>query len=472
MSRPGELSNELVPVDLLEATIATALQAGGEFAEVFVEHRRSLALVFDDGRVEDVVSGVDRGAGVRVISGATTGFAHTSDLSAAGLAAAAAAASAAARGSAGIHAAALTSQAGSAVQPVERDPEEVDTAAKVELLRRADDAARAAGSAISQVNVSYNDAWRRFQVANSDGVYGTDRVCRTRFMVNAVARGDTGLQTGFEAPGRTVGFEFFDEFDVEEVARTSALRALRLLDARPAPSGQLPVVLAKGAGGVLFHEACGHGLEADLVDKDASVFAGRVGQRVASPAVTLVDDGTLAREWGTGAIDDEGRPRACTTLIRDGELVDFMWDARTARQHSRSSTSNGRRQSYAHLPMARMTNTYLLPGTDDPESLIADTELGVYCVQMGGGSVNTATGDFVFGMTEAYLIENGRLTAPLRPANLIGNGPAVLHLIDAVANDLATWTGTCRKDGQNVAVSAGQPTVRVSALTIGGTAGG
>ncbi len=462
----------LVEPDLLAATLAEALRTGGDFAEVFVEDRRSLSLGRDDGRVEDVVSGVDRGAGIRVIRGETTGFAHTSDLSGAGLLdAARAAAAAAGQGSGAVRAVCLERVVAPAAHEVERDPQLVDTGAKVELLRRADDAARAVSSAIRQVGVSYSDSRRRFQVANSDGLWAADEVARTRFMVNAVASGDAGMQTGFEAPGRTVGFEFFDAFDVESVARTAAARAVRLLEARPAPSGVLPVVLAKGAGGVLFHEACGHGLEADLVDKDASVFRGRVGEQVASPQVTLVDDGTYEREWGTAAIDDEGRPRARTTLIRDGELVGFMWDARTARLRGRESTSNGRRQSYAHLPMARMTNTYVLPGNDDPEALIADTKLGVYCVQLGGGSVNTATGDFVFGMTEAYLIEDGHLTAPLRPANLIGNGPTVLRLIDGVANDFATWTGTCGKDGQSVAVSAGQPTVRVSALTVGGTAG-
>jgi TldD protein len=243
-----------------------------------------------------------------------------------------------------------------------------------------------------------------------------------------------------------------------------------MLKARPAPSGELPVVLKRGAGGVLFHEACGHGLEADLVNRDASVFRNRVGEQVASPLVNLVDDGTYAREWGTYAIDDEGHPSQRNVLIEDGVLTDYMWDFLRARKEGRPQSGNGRRQSYQHLPMVRMTNTYVLAGEEDPESIIERTPRGIYCVQLGGGSVNTATGDFVFGMTEAYMIEDGEITEPVRAANLIGNGPEVLQAIDAVGNDFDTWTGTCGKDGQAVPVSSGQPTLRVARMTVGGTA--
>ena len=246
--------------------------------------------------------------------------------------------------------------------------------------------------------------------------------------------------------------------------------ALAMLKARPAPSGELAVVLKRGAGGVLFHEACGHGLEADLVNRDASVFRDRVGTQVASPLVNLVDDGTYAREWGTYAIDDEGHPSQRNVLIEDGVLTDYMWDFLRARKEQRPQSGNGRRQSYQHLPMVRMTNTYVLAGDEAPDDIIERTPHGIYCVQLGGGSVNTATGDFVFGMTEAYMIENGEITEPVRAANLIGNGPEVLQAIDAVGNDFDTWTGTCGKDGQSVPVSSGQPTLRVARMTVGGTA--
>ncbi len=454
-----------------QRVLGTALSTGGDFAEIFAEDRRSSAARFDDGRVEQLSSGRDRGAGIRVVWGETTGFAHTSDLTEGGLSAAATAAGAAARGGGGgVREVALTRRDPSRPSDVEILPQDVPKSAKVDLLQAADDAARAQGGAISQVSVSYADGRRQILVANSDGLLATDDQVRTRFMVQAVATGDTGMQTGYEGPGATVGFEMYDGVDVTEVARTAARRALAMLKARPAPTGTLPVVLRKGAGGVLFHEACGHGLEADLVGKDASVFRGKVGEMVASPLVTLVDDGTYGREWGTYAIDDEGHRAQRNTLISEGALTDYMWDFLRARKEGRDSSGNGRRQSYQHLPMVRMTNTYVLAGQDDPEEIIRQTPHGIYCVQLGGGQVNTTTGDFVFGMTEAYMISNGEITEPVRAANLIGNGPEVLKAIDAVGNDFDTWAGTCGKDGQGVPVSAGQPTLRVSAMTVGGTA--
>jgi TldD protein len=457
--------------DVCSRTLAVALRSGGDFAEVFAEDRSSSSARFDDGRVEDVVSARRRGAGVRVVRGGTTGYAHTADLSEQGLRDVAEAAAAAARGAAGeTRVVALDRHAVPRPHPVAIRPESVDKARKVELLERADAAARARGAAISQVSAGYADGARRILVANSDGLLVEDEQVRTRLAVSCVATGDTGLRTGTEAPGRTVGFELFDEFAPEQVAATAADRALTMLRARPAPSGPLPVVLRRGAGGVLFHEACGHGLEADLVDRDASVFRGRVGQRVASPKVTLVDDGTYAREWGTSAIDDEGAPARRTTLIEDGVLTDFMWDRLRADQEHRGSTGNGRRETYQHLPMVRMTNTYVLAGGDDPDDIVADTPYGLYCVALGGGQVDPATGDFVFGVTEAYLIEDGRITEPVRAAQLIGNGPEVLRRIDAVGDDFDTWAGTCGKDGQGVPVSSGQPTLRVAELTVGGTA--
>ena len=462
----------MIEQPVLQRVLTDALRTGGDFAEVFVEDRRSSSAVLDDGRVEEFTSGRDRGAGIRVIRGETTGFAHTADLSEGGLLAAAEAAAAAARGGGGrVRTVELERRPVGRAHDIAVLPEDVPKAKKVELLQRADDAARAEGGSVRQVSASYGDSRRRILVANSDGLLAEDDQVRTRFVVQAVAAGDTGMQTGFEGPGRTVGFEFYDEFPVEETARVAARRALDMLKARPAPSGKLPVVLKKGAGGVLFHEACGHGLEADLVGRDASVFRGKVGEQVASPLVTVVDDGTYAREWGTYAIDDEGNPAQRNTLIEEGVLTDYMWDLLRARKEGRPYSGNGRRQTYQHLPMVRMTNTYVLAGEEDPDEIIRQTEYGIYCVQLGGGSVNTATGDFVFGMTEAYMIENGEITEPVRAANLIGNGPETLRLIDAVGNDFDTWAGTCGKDGQSVPVSSGQPTLRVSSMTVGGTAG-
>ena len=462
----------MIDRDLINHTLGAALRTGGEFAEVFVEDKRSSSAVLDDGRVEELTSGRDRGAGIRVVVGDTTGFAHTADLSAAGLAGAAEAAAAAARGGGGgVREISVDRVDGPRPTPVRIPPEDVAKATKVELLTMADAAARGEGSAISQVTARYGDSRRRILVANSDGLLAEDDQVRTMFSVSCVATGDTGLQTGRESTGRTIGFELFDEADVEDMARRAAGRALTKLGARPAPSGAMPVVVGPGGGGVLFHEACGHGLEADLVAKSASVFAGRVGEQVATPLVTLIDDGTMAGEWGHFAIDDEGRPAGHNVLIRDGVLTDYMWDHLRARKEGRRSSGNGRRQSYQHLPMVRMTNTFISNGSDDPTDIVAGTERGVYVAQLGGGQVNTATGDFVFGMTEAYLIEHGEITEPIREGNLIGNGPEVLNRIDAVGNDFAMGSpGTCGKDGQGVPVGDGTPTLRVTSLTVGGTA--
>ncbi|MGE0880211.1 MAG: TldD/PmbA family protein [Acidimicrobiia bacterium] len=462
----------MVEPSLLQRVLGTALRSGGEFAEVFVEDRRSSSVHLDDGKVDQVTSGRDRGAGVRVVVGETTGFAHTSDLTEKGLTAAAEAAGAAARRAAGgTVVAALSRSDVKAVNSIATYPEDVAKSVKVSLLERADAAARSAGGAIKQVSASYADGRRRILVANSDGLLAEDDQVRTMFRVNAVAVGDTGMQTGYESLGHTVGFELFDRFDVDELAVRAAQRALTKLKARPAPSGTMPVVIKSGGGGVLFHEACGHGLEADIVGKGASVYKGRTGELVASPLITLVDDGTMSTEWGAVSIDDEGHPTQRNVLIENGVLTDYMWDWLRARKEGRAPSGNGRRQTYQHLPMVRMTNTYVTNGTEAPEEIIRQTERGVYVAQLGGGQVNTASGDFVFGMTEAYLIENGEITDPIREGNLIGNGPEVLRNIDVLGNDFAMGTpGTCGKDGQGVPVGDGQPTLRVTALTIGGTA--
>jgi TldD protein len=463
-----------VPVldeSVIQRTLTTALRTGGDFAEIFAEDKKTSSAMLDDGRVEELSSGRDRGAGIRVVVGDTTGFAHTADLTPEGLSAAAEAAAAAARsGGGGVRTVELTRQQ-TARSGVKVLPDAVGKGAKVELLRRADDAARAEGGAIRQVRARYADSRRQILVANSDGLLTGDDQVRTLFVVSSVAFGDTGMQTGSESVGRTIGFELFDRYEVEGVARTSARRALTKLTARPAPSGTLPVVIGRGGGGVLFHEACGHGLEKDLVDKGASAFKGRLGQQVASPLVTLVDDGTMAEEWGHFGIDDEGTPAQRNVLIEDGVLTDYMWDFLRSRKDGRARSGNGRRQSYQHLPMVRMTNTYLLAGDSDPDDIVSSTERGVYVASLGGGQVNTASGDFVFGMTEAYLIENGEITEPIREGNLIGNGPKVLTEIDAVGNDFAMGKpGTCGKDGQGVPVGDGVPTLRVKGLTVGGTA--
>jgi TldD protein len=464
------MNSTLVDQDVLASTLGEAMARGGEFAEVFVEDRTTSSAMLDQRRVEQLSSGHERGAGIRVVVGDTTGFAHTADLTESGLVAAARAAAAVARGGGGgvreIALGAIRDNPSRATMP----PGDVDKARKIELMNQADDAARSEGSSITQVQVALGDSTRHFVVANSDGLFAGDHQVRTRFNVSCIATGDTGMQTGYRPIAGTRGFELLSDDAVADAARGAARQAITKLDARPAPSGDLPVVLAGGSGGILFHEACGHGLEADAILKQASVYAGKVGQLVASPLVTLVDDGTVEGEWGYLAIDDEGRPGARNVLIENGVLTDYMWDYLRSRKEGRASSGNGRRQSYQHLPMVRMTNTYLLEGESDADEIVAQTPYGVYVAQLGGGQVNTATGDFVFGMTAAFMIEDGKITSPLRDCNLIGNGPETLLRVDAVATDFSMTPGTCGKNGQSVPVGTGQATMRLTGVTIGGAA--
>jgi TldD protein len=464
------MDSTLVEQDVLQRVLGEAMGRGGEFAEVFVEDRSTSSAMLDQRRVEELSSGRDRGAGIRVVVGETTGFAHTADLSERGLLAAAQAAAAVAReGGGGVREIALGPLTNHPTIATVL-PHDVDKARKIELMNLADDAARSEGSSITQVSVALGDSSRRFVVANSEGIFAADHQVRTRFNVTCIATGDTGMQTGYRPIAGTRGFELLSGEAVADAARGAARQAITKLDARPAPSGDLPVVLAGGSGGILFHEACGHGLEADAILKMASVYAGKVGQQVASPLVTLVDDGTVEGEWGYLALDDEGRPGARNVLIENGVLTDYMWDYLRSRKEGRLSSGNGRRQSYQHLPMVRMTNTYLVAGESDADEIVAQTPYGVYVAQLGGGQVNTATGDFVFGMTAAFMIEDGKITAPLRDCNLIGNGPDVLQRVDAVATDFSMTPGTCGKNGQSVPVGCGQATMRLTGVTIGGAA--
>ncbi|MCL5076882.1 MAG: TldD/PmbA family protein [Actinobacteria bacterium] len=463
----------MISNDLVQKVLASAVARGGEFAEIFVEDKKTSSASLDDGKVEELSSGISRGAGIRVVVGDTTGFAHTADLSESGLLKAAEAArSVALSAQGGIKAVQVGPPDIYSARSLTINPSQIGKREKIHLLERMDNAARSTSGSIRQVSAGYGDSYRQILVANTDGVFATDQQVRTRIAVSTIAFGDTGMQTGYETAAYTMGYEMFDDVVVEELARMAAERAVRKLSARPAPSGILPVVLKGGSGGILFHEACGHGLEADHIVKDSSVYKGKIGELVASPLITLVDDGTVNQQWGTANIDDEGKPSQRNVLIENGVLTDYMWDGLRARKSHRSSSGNGRRQSYQHLPMVRMTNTYLLEGSETPESLISNTDHGIYVARLGGGQVNTATGDFVFGMTEAYLIENGQITHPLRDANLIGNGPDVLKKIDGVASDFSITPGTCGKDGQSVPVGCGQATLRITGVTIGGTANG
>jgi TldD protein len=308
-------------------------------------------------------------------------------------------------------------------------------------------------------------------VAGSEGSWVEEERHRVRLMAHVVAARDDVVQTGFDGPAGLGGAEVLEAHPPSEVGAEAARMAVTMLDGIPAPAGEMPVVLGPAGGGVLFHEACGHGLEADTVGKDASVYRGKLGERLGSSLVTGVDDSTLPGVWGSFSFDDEGTPAARTVLFENGELVGYLYDRFWSRKGEAEPTANGRRQSYAHLPIPRMTNTSIVSREGDPDDIVADTKRGIYAKVLGGGQVNPATGDFVFGISEGYLVEDGKITRPVRGANLIGNGTAILQAVDAVAGDFDARPGTCGKDGQGVPVSTGSPTLRIARITIGGTGG-
>jgi len=456
----------LIDQAVAERVLARALANGGRFAEVFAERRHGLSMSIDESRIEAVQSGSEEGAGVRVVEGGTTYFAHVDGLDPADLERAADEAAAALRGKR------TEPRPLRAVEhrplPIARRPEEVEAERKGALLRELDERARGQSQEVAQFTASYAEARREVAIANSDGLLTGDDRTRTRIGAQAVARRDGTVETGAETLGAHRGFELLED-EPGLIAEQAARKALTLLDAGPAPSGSMPVVVGGGFGGVLFHEMTGHGLEADHIQKDASVYVGKLGQQVAQPLLNAYDDGRLPNEWGSDAIDDEGAPTQKTQVIEEGRLASFLYDHLTAERDGVASTGNGRRESFRHLPIPRMTNTYIAPGDATPEEMIAEVERGFYAVSFAGGQVDPATGDFVFGVSEGYLIEGGKVTRPCRGATLIGNCLDALAAIDAVGDDFFMKTGICGKGGQKVPVGTGQGHVRVGAMTVGGT---
>jgi TldD protein len=458
----------LVDGELAGRVLDRALSRGGEFAELFCEERRGFALSIDESRVERPQSGSERGAGIRVISGEVTRYAHVDGLEEADLIRAADGLASALDGD-GTKPLALEAAEPHELQEIEIDPAAVSAERKAEILRALDDRARSAGDEITQVSASYSEGRRRVAVFNSEGLTATDDRTRVRLGAQAVARRDGAVETGFETLGAHRGFELV-EGDPAAIAEQAAKQALDLVGADPAPAGEMTVVVGGGFGGVLFHEMTGHGLEADAVQKGASVYAGQLGEQVAQPLLTAYDDGRMPGEWGTGAIDDEGTPCRKTAVIEEGKLTSYLYDRLRARRDGTESTGNGRRESFRDLPIPRMTNTYIEPGDADPQEIISEIDNGFYAVSFGGGQVEPATGDFVFGVSEGYLIEGGKVTRPCRGATLIGNCLQALNRIDAVGSDFEMKTGFCGKSGQTAPVGTGQGHVRIRGLTVGGTA--
>jgi TldD protein len=467
----------LVPAGLVEAdleqTLAVTMGRGVDYADLYFQQSRQENWVLEDGIIKDGGYHIEQGVGVRACSGEKTGFAYSDDLILPALQNAAKAARAISRqgANASIHAWKRT------IAPqfyAEADPLAVlSVEQKLALLKQADATARAADSRVTQVNVSLAGGLDTVLVAASDGTYAVDVRPLVRMNVSVVVESNGRRERGSSGGGRRLDYRYFHDNDLaNSYAKEAVRQALVSLEAVDAPAGNMTVVLASGWPGVLLHEAVGHGLEGDFNRRGSSAFAGRMGDMVASPLCTVVDDGTLQNRRGSLTVDDEGVPTENTTLIEKGKLTGYMQDKHNARLMGSRSTGNGRRESYAHLPMPRMTNTYMLPGEHEPEEIIASVKNGIYAVNFGGGQVDITSGKFVFSTTEAYLIENGKITQPVKGATLIGNGPEVMGKISMVANDLEldTGVGNCGKEGQSVPVGVGQPTLKIDGLTVGGTA--
>ena len=464
------MSTDMSLQNIVKAMLNEALATGADFAEVYVENKESTVISCEDGKIEKINTGIDQGVGIRVIAGDRTAYMHSNELSLPkGLELARLAREIANEKKEIKQVFKFNSTAVAQEAEVELRPDDVDFEDKISLLREADQAARSVSDTICQVSIGYSDVTQRICVANSLGTYIEDERIRIRLACNSIARRDDLIQTGFASAGGTCGFELFEEKSAAELGRESAQRAVMLLDAEPCPTGQMTVILSSEAGGTMVHEACGHGLEGDLVQKGLSAYAGKIGQKVASEKITVVDDATIPGKYGSYRYDDEGNPAQKTVLIENGILKQYMNDYETAVKNGVPFTGNGRRESYREKPVTRMSNTYIAPGTDKVEDMIASTEYGLFVKRMGGGQVNTLNGDYVFDVAEGYLIENGKITKPVRGATMAGNGPESLRNVEMVGDDFGYAIGTCGKYGQSAPVSDAQPTLKISGLTVGGT---
>jgi TldD protein len=462
------LGKMIFPVDEIPAIINIALSRGGEYAEFYQEDGKQTAIVLEDQKIEKVLTGISRGVGLRVLFDHRTLYAYTNDLSLTAIKELARAVSRAVSGTGTERVLDLTSRTSPVDHVIIQDPFSVELQDKIDRIRAADKAARSVDPRICQSKVITRESRKHVLIATSSGELAEDERTSLMGMVQVVAREGDLIQTGIETLGGAVGYELFGTDPLEEAARKASRRAVVMLSALPAPAGRMPVVLSSRAGGTMIHEAVGHGLEADLAQQRLSVYSGRVGDRIASPAVSVVDDSTIPNKRGSFRFDDEGTSAQRTVLVDQGILKGYLYDRLTSMKDETVSTGNGRRESYRCRPIPRMTNTMILPGEEDPEEIVRTTPTGLFVVRMGGGQVNTVNGDFVFEISEGYRIENGKVGEPVRGATLTGNGPDVLMQIDRVGNDLGYAIGTCGKDGQGAPVADAQPTLRIPELTVGG----
>lgn len=453
---------------VISDVLAAAMSTGGDFAEIYIEERFNNSLEMVKGKVERALSGRDFGVGIRIFSGLNSVYTYTCSKDRVHLMEVAKRAAASING---IHKYAMQDFYVNAVSNAHRVsvmPGSVQKSRKVELMRRGYEAAASYGPLIDQVVVNYMDYTQNVWIANTEGVYAEDQRVRTRYAINAIAQRDGKMQNGSINKGSGLGFELYDSVDVAEMGREASRMAAALLDAGPSPSGKFPVVLDNKFGGVIFHEACGHGLEATAVAKGNSVYAGKLGEKVASELVTAVDDGTVPNEWGSSNYDDEGTPTQRNVLIENGILKGYMIDKLNARRMEMQHTGSSRRQSYKYAPTSRMTNTYILNGTSTFKEMVSSIEYGLYAKYLGGGSVNPTTGEFNFSVQEAYLIEKGEITSLVKGATLIGTGLDVLNKIEMVSNNFESAEGMCGSVSGSIPAGLGQPALKVSEITIGG----
>jgi TldD protein len=457
---------------LLERCLGEALSAGGDYADLYFESVAATSLGVDEQIVKSASQGVSAGCGIRVLSGERTGYAYTDNLSTERLLHAARTAALIASGPAKQPVQGFIEAPAADLYPVPLGGYDLELAARLDLILRADRAARSFDPRIVQVRASYSEELRRILIAASDGAFASDTQPLCRLNVFVIAKDDANTTKGSAGAGGRSGLEqFIGSKSPEGLAREAARGAILQLTAVPAPAGEMEVVLGPGWPGILLHEAVGHGLEADFNRKKTSAFAGLIGQSVASSKVTVVDNGTIAGRRGSLNVDDEGTPTQETVLIEGGILRGYLSDKLSARLMGAPNTGSGRRESYQSIPMPRMTNTYMLAGDDAPEDILRSVKRGLYAVNFGGGQVDITNGKFVFSASEAYLIEDGKITAPVRDATLIGNGPEALKYVSMVGNDLKLdqGIGTCGKDGQSVPVGVGMPTIKLDKMTVGGT---
>ena len=461
-----ETSLKDIPFDKL---LKKALKNGGDFSEIYIEHKKGTSIMSEARRIERFVSTTESGLGLRVVVGDRSAYAYTNDFSS--LDELADTVAAAVQKGSFEKAISLEKRPVREVVLSRIDPTGVDPDKKIEMVNRAQSKAWGYDPSVAQVKVMYGDGVRSVVVANSKGFIVEDRRDSIVFVVQGVVARDSLIETGYEPVGGTRGFELLEEVPPELIAERALSRALKTLHAGRAPAGTMPVVLSSEAGGTMVHEAIGHGLEADLAGEGLSVYSGQIGNRVASDAITVIDDGTMKGLRGSMGYDDEGNPATRTVLVENGILKTYLTDFITSMKFGLPLSGNGRRESYRNRPIPRMSNTMIQPGTLSPEEILAKVEKGVFVKKMGGGQVNTVNGDFVFNIAEGYLIENGKVGAPIRGATLIGNGPKVLGSIEHVGSDLGFGIGTCGKDGQGVGVADAQPTLLIPEITVGGEIG-